>query len=193
MNIIDVGLQFKGLTYGNYPNKVVLHNADASVCTIQDIHQWHLENGWAGCGYHFLVRKDGSVYRGRPENAIGSHCKGSNTGSIGICFEGNYMTETMPSTQYQSGIELLQYLFNKYGSLAIYGHKELYETDCPGVNFPLDDFKTKKASLNKIGWNKNEKGWYYTTNDQGWYYKDCWQQIDGDWYSFDSDLNKKDG
>lgn len=177
MNIIDVGLEFGSLTYGNYPNKAVLHNADASSCTIQDIHRWHLENGWSGCGYQFLVRKDGSIYRGRPENAIGSHCKGSNTGSIGICFEGNYMTETMPQEQYNSGIELLEYLFNKYGVLAIYGHKELFETDCPGTNFPLNDFKNMK-----IG---NKTGWRYKNRDSS-YQKDCWQLIDNEYYSFDS-------
>jgi hypothetical protein len=49
MNIIDVGLQFKSLSYGNNPQKFILHHAEASHCTIEDIHQWHLENGWAGC------------------------------------------------------------------------------------------------------------------------------------------------
>ncbi|WP_323670496.1 N-acetylmuramoyl-L-alanine amidase [Clostridium botulinum] len=52
-----------------------------------------------------------------------------------MCFEGIYMKEAMSQTQYNAGIELIKYLFNKYGNLAIYGHKELYNTDCPGVNF----------------------------------------------------------
>lgn len=186
MNIIETNLQWNGsLTYNNYPNKIVLHNADASNCTIYDIHQWHLNNGWLGCGYHFLVRKDGSIYRGRPENAQGSHCPGANTTSIGICFEGAYMTETMPSVQYNAGIELINYLFNKYGTLAIYGHKDLYSTDCPGTNFPLNDFKNMKTN-NTIGWIKNDTGWWYKTNSDGWYYKDCWQEINGEWFSFDS-------
>ena len=45
MNIIDVGLKFKSLSYGNKPNKLVLHHAEASKCTVQDIHSWHLNNG----------------------------------------------------------------------------------------------------------------------------------------------------
>lgn len=147
MNIIDVGLSFNGsFTYGNVPNKIVLHNADASSCTIQDINQWHKNNGWIGCGYHFLVRKDGKIYRGRPENVCGAHCPSANSSSIGICFEGAYMTETMPSTQYNAGIELINYLFNKYGTLAIYGHKDLYSTNCPGTNFPLSDYKNMKIT-----------------------------------------------
>lgn len=184
MNIIETNLQWNGsLTYNNYPNKIVLHNADASNCTIYDIHQWHLNNGWLGCGYHFLVRKDGSIYRGRPENAQGSHCPGANTTSIGICFEGAYMTETMPSVQYNAGIELINYLFNKYGTLAIYGHKDLYSTDCPGTNFPLNDFKNMKTN-NTIGWIKNDTGWWYKNAD-GSYPRNCWIKLDA-WYSFDS-------
>jgi len=185
MNIIDVGLKFNGeFTYENVSNKIVLHNADASSCTIEEINEWHKNNGWIGCGYHFLVRKDGSIYKGRPENVIGAHCQGSNTGSIGICFEGNYMTESMPQIQYNAGIELLKYLFNKYGALAIYGHKELYNTDCPGTNFPLDDFKNMKVA-NTAGWIKNETGWWYKNTDSS-FPKDCWKQIDNEWYSFDS-------
>ena len=34
MNIIDVGLKFKSLSYGNKPNKLVLHHAEASKCSV---------------------------------------------------------------------------------------------------------------------------------------------------------------
>ena len=37
----------------------------------------------------------------------------------------------------------------------------------------------------KIGWNKNDTGWWYSTDGNN-YYKDGWQKIDGEWYSFDS-------
>ncbi|VDG73462.1 N-acetylmuramoyl-L-alanine amidase [Clostridium carnis] len=149
MNIIDVGLKFKSLSYGNKPNKLVLHHAEASKCTVQDIHSWHLNNGWSGIGYHYFIRKDGSVYKGRPDGAIGSHCQGSNTGSLGICFEGNYMKETIPTAQYNAGIDLIKYLRGKYGNLTIYGHKELLATECPGSKFPLADFKNLKENEEK--------------------------------------------
>ena len=146
MNIIDVGLKFKSLSYGNKPNKLVLHHAEASKCTVQDIHSWHLSNGWSGIGYHYFIRKDGSVYRGRPDGAIGAHCQGSNTNTLGICFEGNYMKETIPAAQYNAGIDLIKYLIGKYGNLPIYGHKELLATECPGSKFPLTDFKALKEN-----------------------------------------------
>lgn len=148
MDIIDVGLQFRNLNYGNNPQMFILHHAEASKCSIEDIHQWHKENGWAGCGYHFLVRKDGSVYKGRPTNAIGSHCLGKNSVSIGICAEGNYMTETMPDAQKNAIIELIKYLQGQYGNLPILGHAEAmdFETSCPGTNYPLQDIKNLKTA-----------------------------------------------
>ncbi|AQS10552.1 autolytic lysozyme [Clostridium saccharobutylicum] len=40
----------------------------------------------------------------------------------------------------------------------------------------------------KLGWNQNSTGyWYCTDVTNKYYYKDSWQQIDGEWYSFDSD------
>ena len=99
MNIIETNLKFGALSMRKSTKRAILHHAEASKCTAEDIHHWHLQNGWSGAGYHFLVRKDGSIYRLRPENAVGSHAKGSNSDSIGICFEGSYMTETMPQAQ----------------------------------------------------------------------------------------------
>ena len=187
MNIIDVGLKFKSLSYGNKPNKLVLHHAEASKCTVQDIHSWHLNNGWSGIGYHYFIRKDGSIYKGRPDGAIGAHCQGSNTGSLGICFEGNYMKETIPTAQYNAGIDLIKYLRGKYGNLTIYGHKELLATECPGANFPLADFKQLRIKAGK--WLKGEsegntKKWWYKHSD-GSYTANDWEKIDGEWYFFD--------
>lgn len=143
MYINESNLQFKSnMAYGNKPNSIIEHHAESKQCSIQDVHQWHLENGWAGCGYHFLVRKNGDIYRGRPEDAIGSHCPGMNSHSIGICAEGDYMTETMPAVQKQSLIDLGIYIKNKYGIKNVYGHEECYETSCPGTNYPLQDIKT---------------------------------------------------
>lgn len=187
MNIIDVGLKFKSLSYGNKPNKLVLHHAEASKCTVQDIHSWHLNNGWSGIGYHYFIRKDGSAYRGRPDGAIGAHCQGSNTNTLGICFEGNYMKETMPTAQYNAGIDLIKYLIGKYGNLPIYGHKELLATECPGSKFPLEDFKQLRIKAGK--WLKGEsegntKKWWYKHSD-GSYTANDWEKIDGEWYFFD--------
>lgn len=74
-------------------NRIILHHAQAKTCSVEDIHQWHLKRGWSGIGYHFFIKKDGTIYQGRPENTIGAHAKGANSDSIGICAEGNFMQE----------------------------------------------------------------------------------------------------
>lgn len=143
MNVIDSNLKFRGLTYGNNPIKIILHHAAATNCSIEDIHTWHLHNGWSGCGYHYFIRKDGSIYKGRPETSLGAHCINYNSISIGICVEGNYMVEYMPSNQKKSLMELIKYLCSKYGIKEIYGHGELNSTSCPGKNYPLDEIRRK--------------------------------------------------
>ena len=160
MNIIDTNLKFGAMTNRKTTSRIILHHAEASHCTAADIHRWHLNNGWAGAGYHFLVRKDGSIYRLRPENKVGSHAKGANSNSISICFEGAYMTETMPDEQKEAGKELVAYLKEKYGISKVQRHSDVYPTSCPGTNFPFDEIagasgKDKDNSGNKNNSNNN--------------------------------------
>ena len=139
MNIIEKTYNWNGsLKNRTSTKRIILHHDESKSCTADDIHRWHLANGWCGIGYHFFVRKDGSIYRGRPEGDVGSHAKGSNSDSIGICFEGSYMTETMPDVQINAGRELVAYLKNKYGITTVQKHKDLCSTNCPGTNFPFD-------------------------------------------------------
>lgn len=140
MNIIETNLNFGNLSNLGTVKRIICHHAEASVCSIEDIDRWHKNNGWAGCGYHFLVRKDGSIYRGRPEDKLGAHTSNYNTGSLGVCFEGTYNTEAMPEAQLKAGQELVSYLIKKYNLLKadVYKHKDFNVTDCPGHNFPWD-------------------------------------------------------
>lgn len=150
MNIIETNLKFRtALTNRNSTNRIIIHHAEASHCTAQDIHQWHLSNGWSGAGYHFLVRKDGTVYRLRPEGKIGAHASGSNSDSIGICFEGSYMTETMPQAQINAGKELVAYLKQKYKISKVQAHREVCSTNCPGKNFPFTEIANTTVNVTK--------------------------------------------
>ena len=137
MRIIECNLPRTGsYVERNATTAVVLHHAEASSATVWDINSWHLANGWNGIGYHYYVRKDGSVYRGRPDWALGSHAKGANDYSIGVCCEGAYMTETMPKAQLDSLKALLRDIMRKWGKLRLLRHKDVSATDCPGMNFP---------------------------------------------------------
>ncbi len=106
------------------------------------IHKSHLSRGWSGIGYHFYVRKNGAVYRGRPIGTIGAHCTGYNDKSIGVCFEGNFENEIeMPRIQKQSGRELVSYLLGLYPNAEIKRHRDFDATACPGKNFPFEKIR----------------------------------------------------
>ena len=51
---------------------IALHHAEASTCTAAQVDEWQKSNGWSGIGYHFFVRKDGSIYRGRQRAETGN-------------------------------------------------------------------------------------------------------------------------
>ena len=153
MNIINSNLVFKkGLSNGNNPKMIILHHVDAENCSIEDIHAWHLARGWSGCGYHYFVRRDGSIYIGRDEGAIGAHCLDYNAISIGICAEGNFSIETMGEAQYSSLVDLIRSLCCKYGINKIYGHRELNPTDCPGNKYPLNRIKDAAGTLGETSY-----------------------------------------
>ncbi len=138
MNIINTNLNFKQMDTRSSTQRIILHHAAAKKCSAEDIHRWHLNNGWSGAGYHFLVRKDGTIYRLRPEDKVGAHAYGSNYDSLGICFEGDYKEETMQEEEIKAGRELVNFLKNKYGINTVQVHKNVNATNCPGDNFPFD-------------------------------------------------------
>ena len=150
IKIIDINLRHQD----NYsvrngaPTGFVAHHAAASTASVETINNWHIDgNDWAMIGYHFYIRKDGTIYRGRPENWMGAHTSGHNE-KIGFCAEGNFQNEEMPVAQKAAIVELLKYLYEKYGQLPVYRHGELDATACPGANYPFDEIValSKKAA-----------------------------------------------
>jgi hypothetical protein len=147
VKIIREDLSFDTMTVRNRTKRIVLHHAAAKKCSIFDIHRWHKEKGWSGVGYHFFVRKDGTVYEGRPITKVGAHAYNYNSDSIGICFEGNFEVEKMPDVQKEAGKELVSYVKKKYPTItSIVGHRDLMATACPGKNFPFDEIAKGKTS-----------------------------------------------
>jgi N-acetyl-anhydromuramyl-L-alanine amidase AmpD len=148
MIINEVNYKWNGtLSKRAKTDMIVLHHADAKSCTAQDIHSWHLNRGWTGIGYHFFVRKDGQIYRGRPEDVVGAHAANYNSNSIGICFEGKYTQESMPKAQLEAGKELVAYLKDKYKITRVKGHRDLMATDCPGTHFPFNEIAKASQSF----------------------------------------------
>lgn len=121
--------------------RVILHNSGVTVLqSVEIIHNYHkTTRGYAGIGYHFYVRKDGSIYEGRPVEYVGAHASNNNSDSIGICFEGNFNEETMPGVQLKAGQELIAYIKETYNITKVQKHCEVCKTSCPGKNFPFHE------------------------------------------------------
>lgn len=96
----------------------------------KDIDLWHRQRGWRMIGYHYVVRRNGTVEKGRTEETTGAHCVGHNAHSIGICYEGGLDANGKPSDtrtpqQKVALRKLLAELRKKYPSSVILGHHDL--------------------------------------------------------------------
>lgn len=132
---------------------IVIHHAgfpegdkDSSA---EDIHKFHQEkNGWAGIGYHYVIRKDGTIEQGRKPLAVGAHAYQHNKNSVGICVAGNFNLAKPQAAQMDSLKLLTAWLCQKYklnpmSKGVIVGHRELNDTSCPGDNLyeKLDEIR----------------------------------------------------
>ena len=102
------------------------------------IQRAHLANGWAGIGYHYVIRKNGVIERGRPLAVVGAHAYGENYHTVGINVTGNFDKEVPTDAQMKSLTELVTALCRIYhidpGPATIVGHRDVNSTDCPGKN-----------------------------------------------------------
>lgn len=142
MKIVDPKLAFRGGGFAirNRTERIIIHHAvtpgDVSAATI---HGWHLARGWKGLGYHYVIRTSGLIELGRPDDGIGSHAGPfGNSTSIGICLAGDFTKNKPTDEQVTALVELILYLFKKYGILKIQGHRDVAATSCPGAMFSID-------------------------------------------------------
>lgn len=138
MNIIEPKYTWNGtLTKRSLTSYLILHHA-AGYGSPEDIHAYHKGLGWLGIAYHYYVRLDGSIHRGRPENTSGGHTTNYNYCSIGICAEGNFQVDTMPEAQRNALAWLVSDIKTRYPNISVKRHKEFQNTSCPGANYPFD-------------------------------------------------------
>ena len=103
------------------------------------IDTWHRrDNHWKlGIGYHYVIRRDGTIEPGRPEWMVGAHCKNHNAHSLGICYEGGLdirgqPADTRTAAQKAAMRCLLEQLHERYPRAVIVGHHDLNpRKECP--------------------------------------------------------------
>lgn len=146
MQIIETNLKFKNaLALRRSTKRVIVHHSASSDVAAKTIHSWHLNQGWSGIGYHFVIRRNGNIERGRELSAIGSHSGPKGNGdSVGVCLTGNFEIDKPTAAQVNSLVWLItRYLEPRYGSLQVVGHSDVMATACPGKNFPWNELRRK--------------------------------------------------
>jgi len=136
-----------------------------------EIDRWHRQLGWLMIGYHFVIRRDGTIETGRDIDVPGSHVSGYNANSVGICLVGGVDAKgkaeaNYTAAQYASLAKLLRELKAKYPNAVIQGHRDFPKVakDCPcfdvrkwineyGVfDKPVDVPAKKEPTADKNGW-----------------------------------------
>lgn len=101
----------------------------------KEINDWHKDRGWSGIGYHYVVRRNGEVEKGRDDNKPGAHVRGHNRDTIGVVWVG---TDQIGPEQEKGLIGLVNYLRGKYNIPieSVRGHKEYpnVQKTCPNLD-----------------------------------------------------------
>jgi hypothetical protein len=101
------------------------------------------QRGWADIGYHFLIGKNGLIYEGRDWHVRGTHVETYNSGSLGICLLGNFMSQDPTIAQLDSTLALINWEAERLTLSHIASHRDFNPlTECPGDNlyFYLEQF-----------------------------------------------------
>jgi len=102
---------------------------------------------------HFMVDRDGKIYRLMPENWMARHVIGLNYSSIGIENVGGKgnKSEDLTDAQLQSNIKLIRYLKEKYPTITkLIGHYEYRELEGSELWLERDaNYRTKKNDPGK--------------------------------------------
>jgi hypothetical protein len=128
---------------GHYSATPRARTTEAGIAAARSFHQSHLNRGWAGIGYHYLIPDTGAIICCRSTFHQGAHVEGHNKGRIGVNMPGtlgdrptrrqarafswllhNAHTDAMPR---------LHRTDNDLGRVDLTVHNKLMQTSCPGL------------------------------------------------------------
>lgn len=126
----------------NNPKYVIVHcsaTPEGRDVTAKDIDRFHRTRGFAKIGYHYVIRLDGTIEKGRGETEIGAHCLGKNACSIGVCYVGGIKSDGSPADtrtpcQKAALASLLVSLRKRYPGIEIRGHRDFAAKACPSFD-----------------------------------------------------------
>ena len=149
---------------------IVIHHTATPYGSMRDIDRWHRNNGWDGCGYHFVigngtrtpegfieptprwkVQEEGAHTRLSPKLANKSRVQPTyyNEHGIGIVLIGNFDEVRPSAAQMAATAELVKFLMRlcRIPEDRIIRHGDVDATDCPGNHLSMDDLKQRVRAL----------------------------------------------
>lgn len=72
----------------------------SQIAGVKEIRAWHKAKGWSDIGYHFVIRRNGAIEKGRPISKTGAHVAGWNADNLGICLEGGISETFQPQNNF---------------------------------------------------------------------------------------------
>jgi len=109
----------------------------------KEIDRWHRERGFFSLGYHYVIRRNGTIEDGRPLDQPGAHVRQYNSVSLGVCLvggvdkggpEGKPEANFTPEQIYMLRIVLDEWKA-KWPNAEIVGHRDLDAGKaCPSFN-----------------------------------------------------------
>lgn len=142
LKAVHLDYDYNALTHRNTTDKIVIHhtgNPTDDDCSAEQINTSHQRQGWTCIGYHYVIRKDGTIEIGRPHWTVGAHAYGDNNHTIGIHLSGNFEIGEPTPAQIEAVSLLVASICNDYGlsidAEHVVGHSDLKgDTACPGEN-----------------------------------------------------------
>jgi hypothetical protein len=128
---------------GHYSATPRAETTKAGIAAAKSFHRAHLNNGWAGIGYHYVIPDTGAIICCRSTFHTGAHVLNKNSGRIGVNMPGtlgdrptrrqarafnwllhNAHTDAMPRRHRTD---------NNLSNVGLTVHNNLMPTSCPGL------------------------------------------------------------
>lgn len=112
----------------------------------EEIRDWHVnDNGWSDIGYHYVIRRNGEIEKGRDDSVVGAHARGMNDHSIGICLIGGRDHDAgnennFTSDQFISLAGLIGDLEWQFPGVEIIGHCDVPDSGKTCPNFDVQEW-----------------------------------------------------
>ena len=118
-------------------NRVFIHCSAASRKSVdaEEVDLWHRQRGWSEIGYHYFIKSDGTLEKGRSLERTPAAQRWHNRHTIAICLNGLKKSD-FNGKQFAT-LKILCSRINKLynGKITFHGHSEVANKACPVFDY----------------------------------------------------------